>query len=52
MVLRRWHSSSRIPRTPPPGDDGHDGAIVSSDEHDDASLFHGVDEVSKGLHPT
>ena len=42
-MMRRWHSSSRIARAPPPGED--DGGIARG------ASFHGADEVPKGLHP-
>ena len=43
-MMRRWHSSSRIARAPPPGED--DGGIAR-----DASFHGAADEVPKGLHP-
>jgi hypothetical protein len=50
-MIRRWHSSSRIARTPSAISD--DGAIVSGGDArgGGASSFHGADEVPKGLHP-
>ncbi|CAD6265292.1 unnamed protein product [Miscanthus lutarioriparius] len=47
-MIRRWHSSSRIARTPPAIID--DGATIVSGGGG-ASSFHGADEVPKGLHP-
>ena len=47
-MIKRWHSSSRIARTPPAIID--DGATIVSGGGG-ASSFHGADEVPKGLHP-
>ncbi|EES13955.1 auxin-responsive protein SAUR50 [Sorghum bicolor] len=55
-MIRRWHSSSRIARTPSAIGDDHDvdGGAISGDARarsGGASSFHGADEVPKGLHP-
>ena len=48
-MIRRWHSSSRIARTPSPGEDGHAGGGGGDAR---GASFHGAaDEVPKGLHP-
>uniref|UniRef100_A0ACD5Y7F7 Uncharacterized protein n=1 Tax=Avena sativa TaxID=4498 RepID=A0ACD5Y7F7_AVESA len=49
-MIRRWHSSSRISRSPSAGDDdivphAGDGGVPRG------ASFHGADEVPKGLHP-
>ncbi|KAF0899759.1 hypothetical protein E2562_024082 [Oryza meyeriana var. granulata] len=43
-MIRRWHSSSRIARTPSAGD-------LAGSAAGRAASFHGADEVPKGLHP-
>ncbi|TKW10599.1 hypothetical protein SEVIR_6G176000v4 [Setaria viridis] len=45
-MIRRWHSSGRIARTPSPGEDGN---IADVDAR--GASFHSADEVPKGLHP-
>ncbi|XP_006660182.2 auxin-responsive protein SAUR76-like [Oryza brachyantha] len=47
-MIRRWHSSSRIPRAPSAGDLAAAPETAGAGR---AASFHGADEVPKGLHP-
>uniref|UniRef100_A0ACD5ZY36 Uncharacterized protein n=1 Tax=Avena sativa TaxID=4498 RepID=A0ACD5ZY36_AVESA len=48
-MIRRWHSSSRISRSPSAGDD--DLVVPHGAGAPRGASFHGADEVPKGLHP-